>query len=70
LDLGSNYLLNHIGSADEAPLYFDVSSSYIIDDTGGKSVLIRTSGSGKMQVIVVLMVLQNGMKLPPYVNLT
>jgi len=44
-------------------------SSYIVDDTGGKSVAIKTSGYEKMGVSVMLVVLADGTKLPPYVIL-
>jgi hypothetical protein len=35
-------------------LYFNVSSSYTIDDAGAKPVGIKTSGCEKMQVTAVL----------------
>jgi hypothetical protein len=51
------------------PVYFDVPSNYTVDDKGVKSVLIKTSGNEKMRVTVMLTVLADGMKLPPYVIL-
>jgi hypothetical protein len=44
-------------------------SSYTVDDTGVKSLLIKTSGSEKMRVTVMLMVLADETKLPPHVIL-
>jgi hypothetical protein len=44
-------------------------SNYTDDDTGAKSVLIKTSGNEKMQVTVMLKVLADGTKLPPHVAL-
>jgi len=41
-------------------------SSYTVDDNGGKSVAIKTSGYEKMGVSVMLVVLADGTKLPPY----
>jgi hypothetical protein len=43
LQKANNYLLNQIGNTDETPVYFDMPSNYTIDDTGAKSVLIKTS---------------------------
>jgi hypothetical protein len=41
-------------------------SNYTVDGTGAKSVLIKTSGNEKMRVTVMLTVLADGIKLPPY----
>jgi hypothetical protein len=62
----NNYLLSQIGNADETPVYFDMSSNYTVDDKGVKSVLIKTSGNEKMGLTVMLTVLADGKKLPPY----
>jgi hypothetical protein len=64
-----NHLLSQIGNADETPVYFDTPPSYTVDDTGAKSVAVKTSGREKMRVIVMLAVLAGGSKLPPYVIL-
>jgi hypothetical protein len=50
-------------------VHFDMPFNYTIDDTGVKSVRIKTSGNEKMRVTVMLMVLADSMKLPPYVIL-
>jgi hypothetical protein len=44
-------------------------SSYSVDDTGRKSVAIKTSGYEKIGVSVMLLVLADSTKLPPYVIL-
>jgi hypothetical protein len=65
----NNYLLSQIRNADKTPVYFDMPSNHAVDDTGAKFVLIKTLGSEKMQVTVMLMVLADGTKLPLYVIL-
>jgi hypothetical protein len=65
----NNCLLSQIGNTDKTPVYFDMLSNYTIDETGVKSILIKTSGNERMLVTVMLMVLADGTKLPPYVIL-
>jgi hypothetical protein len=65
----NNYLLSQTGNADETPVYFDMPSNYTVDDKGVKSILIKTSDNEKMRVTVMLTVLADGTKLPPYVIL-
>jgi hypothetical protein len=62
-----NYILSQIGNAIQMHLYFDMLSNYIVNDIGAKSVVIKTSGSKKMQVTVMLAVLADGSKLQPLV---
>jgi hypothetical protein len=45
------YLLSQIGNADKTLVYFNVPSNYTIDDTGAKSVLIKSSDSEKMLLL-------------------
>jgi hypothetical protein len=61
----NSYLLNQRGNADEMPLYFDTLSKYTADETGAKSVVIKTSSCEEMHVTVMLAVLADGSKLPP-----
>jgi hypothetical protein len=61
--------LSEIEDADKTSVYFDMLSSYTVGGNGGKSVAIKTSGYEKMGVIVMLVVLADGTKLPPYVIL-
>ena len=42
-----NYLLSHIGNADQMPIYFDMPSNVIVDDKDTKSVPIKTTGNEK-----------------------
>lgn len=62
----NNYPLSHIGNADETPVHFCMPSSYTTDVTGVKSAFLKTWGSEKVQVILMLMVFADGTKLPPY----
>jgi hypothetical protein len=64
-----SYLLSQIGNADETPVYFDMPPNYTVDDTGAKSVAVKTSGHEKMRATVMLVVLADGNKLPLYVFL-
>jgi hypothetical protein len=64
-----SYLLSQIGNADETPMYFDMPPNYSVDDTGAKSVAVKTSSHENMHVTVTLTVLVDGSKLPPYVIL-
>jgi hypothetical protein len=50
-------------------MYFYMPPNYTVDDTGAKSVAVKTSGHEKMRVTVMSAVLADGSKLPPYVIL-
>jgi hypothetical protein len=50
-------------------VYFDMPPNHAVDDTGAKSVAVKTSGHEKMRVTIMLAVLADGNKLPPYVIL-
>ena len=47
-------------------MYFDMASNYATDDTGAKSVVIKTTGYGVMFTSVKLVISANASKLPPY----
>lgn len=64
-----SYLMGQIGNADETPVYFDMPSNTTVDDKGAKSVLVRTTGNDKSRITVMLCVLADGRKMPPYVIL-
>ena len=64
-----SYMLSQIGNADETPVYFDMPSNTTIDDKGAKSVIIKGTGNEKARMTVMLGVLADGHKLPPYVIL-
>ena len=63
------YLLQHIGNADETPIYFDMPRSTTIDETGKKEVRIISTGYEKFRITVMLCILGDGQKLPPYMIL-
>ncbi|RMC15171.1 hypothetical protein DUI87_07353 [Hirundo rustica rustica] len=69
LHKGHDYLLSQMGSADETPVSFDEPSNNVIEEIGTKSVIIKTLGNEKMCITVMLAVLADGIKLPPYVIL-
>lgn len=69
LHKGHDYLLSQMGNAAETPNSFDKPSNNIIEEIGTKSFIIKTLGNEKMCIIVMLAVLADGIKLPPYVIL-
>lgn len=69
LHKGHDYLLSQMGNADDTPVSFDEPSNNIIEEIGTKSVIIKTLGNEKMCITVMLAVLADGIKLPPYVIL-
>jgi hypothetical protein len=64
-----SYMLGHIGNADQTPVYSDMPSNVTVNEKGAKTVLIRGSGNEKARITVMLGVLADGRKLPPYVIL-
>jgi hypothetical protein len=44
-------------------------SNYTVDDSGAKSVAIKSSGYEKIRVTLMLVLLADGSKLPPYMTL-
>lgn len=61
------YLDAQIGNADQTPVYFDMPSNVTVNCKGEKSVHIKTTGNEKQRCTVMLAVLADGRKLPPYV---
>ena len=61
------YPLELIGNMDETPIWFDIVPQRSIAKKGSKSVVIRTSGSEKRHVTVVLAVMADGTVLPPMI---
>ena len=53
-----------IGNMDETPLYFDIVPSRILDRRGKKSIIVRTTGSEKRHLTVVMCVTHDGDVLP------
>lgn len=65
----NDYLLGQMGNADETPVYFDMPTNYTVDIVGTKTVSVKTTGNEKMRVTVMLTVLADGRKLPPFIIL-
>jgi hypothetical protein len=63
----NSYLLSQIGNTDQTPLYLDMPTNTTIEGKGEKSVIIRRSGCEKQHCTVMLAVIADGRKLPPYV---
>lgn len=59
-----NYPLRLIGNMDETPVSFDLPSQTTIEETGSKTVSIRTCGYEKSNFTVILACMADGMKLP------
>ena len=62
-----NYPLHLIANMDETPLTFDMPPNRTINNTGEKTVKIRTTGNKKNRVTVVLACCGDGSKLKPMV---
>ena len=53
-----------IGNMDETPLYFDIVPNHVLDRKGKKSIIVRTTGSEKRHLTIVLCVTHEGEVLP------
>jgi hypothetical protein len=62
-------MLGHIGNADQTPVYFDMPSNITVNEKGAKRVSIRGTGNENARITVMLGILAEGCKLPPYVSL-
>uniref|UniRef100_A0A8C4RKQ3 HTH CENPB-type domain-containing protein n=1 Tax=Erpetoichthys calabaricus TaxID=27687 RepID=A0A8C4RKQ3_ERPCA len=60
------YLMGQIGNADQTAVYFENPSNTTVNAVGDKSVPVRTGGREKQQCTVMLTILADGKKLPPY----
>ena len=63
----NSYLLSQIGNADQTPVYFEMPLDSTVSVKGSKSVTIRTGGNEKQRCTVMLCILADGTKLPPYI---
>jgi hypothetical protein len=63
------YMLDHIGNVDQTTVYFDMPLNVTVNEKGAKTVLITGTGNEKARITVMLGVLVDGRKLPPYVIL-
>ena len=43
------YLLGHMGNADQTPVFFDMPTSVAVDVKDVKSVLVRSTGNEKQE---------------------
>ena len=68
-----NYYLNYgqdlslVCNMDETPIFFNMPSNKTIEIKGKKTVQIVTQNQEKMRVSLILAVLADGTKLPPYI---
>ncbi|CAG8486421.1 982_t:CDS:2 [Diversispora eburnea] len=62
-----DYPLKLIGNIDETPLTFDIPSNITVEETGARTVSIRTTGHEKSNFTVVLSCMENGNKLLPLI---
>ena len=60
-----NYEAYRIGNMDETAIYLDMPGDSTLDETGTRSVLIRTTGHNKDKVTVMLAALGDGTKIAP-----
>ena len=49
---------------DKTPLHFDIVPGRVVDKKGKKSVIVRTTGTEKRHLTVVLTILAHGEVLP------
>jgi hypothetical protein len=66
----SDYILRHIGNADDTAMYFSRPCNYTVSNGGTKSMGMKTMGNYKLQVTVMFAVLADGSKLPTYMILS
>jgi hypothetical protein len=64
-----HYTLEHMGNADETPVYFDMPRNETIDTVGSKEVKLITTGYEKQRITVMLAITADGNKLPPFLIL-
>ena len=62
-----NYNSNRIGNMDETAVYLDMPGEFTLQETGSKTVSIRTTGHDKDKVTVMLAALGDGTKIAPLV---
>ena len=51
---------------DETPLCINIASNYSISQKGKSSFIVRTQSEDKYHVLVMLTIIANDVKLPPY----
>ena len=63
----AQYLLQSIGNMDETPVCQDMLPRNTVDDTGKRSILIKSTGHEKSRYTVVLCAMADGTKLKPMI---
>lgn len=66
----NDYILRHIGNADETAVYFSRPCDYTVTNGRTKSMVMKTIGNYKLQVSFMFAVLADGSKLPTYMILS
>ena len=61
------YDVADIIAMDETPVWADMASATTVDDTGKKTVTVKTTGHKKTRVSVWLAAKADGTKLPPFI---
>ncbi|KAH8028388.1 hypothetical protein HPB51_016501 [Rhipicephalus microplus] len=61
------YDLSQIGTADQTLVWFDAPKSTTVDLKDAKSTPVRTTGAERQRCTVMLCIMADGRKLPPYV---
>lgn len=56
-----------IGNMDEVAIYYEVPARKVVQKRGSKTVVVKTSGSSRSRVTVILAVMADGTKLPPMI---
>ena len=60
------YTEDLLGNMDETPLNINMALNYSISQKGRRSIIVRTQSQDKCHVSVILTIIANGVKLPPY----
>jgi hypothetical protein len=61
--------VSQTGNADQTLVYFEMSLNTTVHMKGDKNVTVRTGGNEKQQCIVMLCIMADSRKLPPYIVL-
>jgi hypothetical protein len=64
-----SYIVSQIGNADQTPVYFEMSRDTMVHKKGDKNVTVRTGGNEKQRCMVMLCIMADSRKLPPYIIL-
>ena len=62
-----NFDKDLIGNMDETPIFFNMNINGIVERKGNKNIIVKTQNQENMKISVILCILANGQKLPPFV---